>query len=119
MDDQDFVILVEFDDEQPTSNAPVYRDFGDRSGGAERGPVQRGEDGVDQERSRKAIDNAFQAVGWVAKKAAEALKAVAEPPDEAEFEFGIKLTTKAGIIVAQADAEFHIKARLVWRKKAE
>lgn len=68
------------------------------------------------EQSKEAIKNALKTVAWVAEKAKDTLDNTHHRPDEAELEFGIKVGSKAGYLVAQADAEFHIKAKLIWRK---
>jgi hypothetical protein len=68
------------------------------------------------EKSKQAIANALEVITWVGEKAKAALDAAHHQPDEAELEFGIKVGSKAGILVSQADSEFHIKAKLVWKK---
>jgi hypothetical protein len=39
-------------------------------------------------------------------------------PDEASVEFGLKLGTKFGIVVASGDAEANLKVSLKWKKSA-
>lgn len=69
--------------------------------------------------SKQAIENALKAITWISEKARDTLHAAHHKPNEAEIEFGIKIGTKAGIIVAQADSEFHIKVKLVWKNPPE
>lgn len=67
-------------------------------------------------KSREAVNKAFDTIKWVAQKADSTLKNLHEQPDEVELEFGIAITTKAGVMVLQDEAGFHIKAKLVWKK---
>lgn len=67
------------------------------------------------EESREAVNNALNTLKWVAGRAKTALDNMSEKPDEMELEFGIAITTKAGVLVLQSEAEFHIKAKLVWK----
>ena len=71
--------------------------------------------------SQKAVQKAFDTVKWVAKQATNTLDnldKLHQKPDEMELEFGIAITTKAGVLVMQGEAEFHIKAKLVWKKES-
>lgn len=101
MNKDEFVILVDFDE-------PGMRELG----------ITEITQAV-EEQSRQAIDNALKAITWIAEKTKAALDAAHQRPDKAEIEFGIKVGTKAGILVSEADAEFHIKAKLVWKKKED
>jgi hypothetical protein len=67
------------------------------------------------QKSKESIENALEVIKWVADKAKKALDAAHEKPDQAELEFGIKVGSKAGILVAEGSAEFHIKATLIWK----
>lgn len=96
---EDFVILVEFDEPGVKQVSTVTEMTAEMV-----------------EQSKEAIANALKAITWVGEKAKDALDAVHHAPDEAEIEFGIKVGSKAGVLVSQADAEFHIKATLVWKK---
>lgn len=97
MNDDNFMILVDFDE----------------AGLKEVSLSELSEAAVEQ--SKQAIANALKAVVWIGEKAKEVLSTAHHRPDEAELEFGIKVGSKAGILVSQADTEFHIKARLVWK----
>lgn len=104
MTDHDAVLLVELAEKK--SDGIAYR-------GEERGPQV-----LDRASSNQAIDNALNAIRLVAEKAKAALEAipVLQRPDEAELEFGIKIGTEGGLIVAKGTAEFHITAKLIWKK---
>lgn len=108
MTDQETVLLVELAEKK--SDGIAYR-----------GMEDRGPQVLDQAHSRWAIDNALNAIRLVAQKAKAALDGIdaSQRPDEAELEFGIKIGTEGGLIVAKGTAEFHITAKLIWRKKAE
>lgn len=70
-------------------------------------------------KSKDAAENALNAIGWVAKQARDAVSNLHEKPTTMEIEFGIKITTQAGVIIMSADGEFHIKAKLVWDNSAK
>ncbi|MCO5995020.1 CU044_2847 family protein [Actinoallomurus rhizosphaericola] len=40
----------------------------------------------------------------------------AEPPDVIAVEFGLKLTAKAGVVVAESTAEAHLKVTAEWHR---
>ncbi|MBK8031373.1 MAG: hypothetical protein IPK17_18155 [Chloroflexi bacterium] len=98
MNDENVSILVEYD--EPGWEQVGINDFG--------------KDQVEQ--AKVAVDNALNVVRWMAEKAREMLDAAHDRPDTVELEFGIKVGSKAGILVAQADVEAHIKAKVVWNK---
>ncbi|GAB4550285.1 MAG: CU044_2847 family protein [Anaerolineae bacterium] len=72
----------------------------------------------DPKEARDRISRALDSVKWMAQKTREAMRAVPllDAPDEVEIEFGVQIGAKAGVIVMQADSEFHFKVRLTWRK---
>jgi hypothetical protein len=95
-DTSDINIYVEFDDAERFVD--IARDFND----------------THTERAKEAIENSLQVIQWMADKTKCVLDAAHDKPNMAEVEFGIKVTSKAGILVAQAEADFHIKVKLVW-----
>lgn len=104
--------------QQPQDDILILVDFGDGymrdvANGDEPDPKEL-EDLDD--RSRKAVDTALKTVRWVAAKSKAAIDAMVDQPDEVELEFGIQIGTKAGVLVMQGTADFHIKARLVYKK---
>jgi hypothetical protein len=101
MNDDNLIILVDFD-EPGMAEVSLVGDLSETA----------------VEKSKAAIANALRVVTWVGEKAKAALDAAHDRPDEAELEFGIKVGSRAGVLVSQADSEFHIKARLVWKKPA-
>ena len=69
-----------------------------------------------REKSEQAVEQALDMIGWVADKAKVMLDKSHDRPDTVELEFGIRLGTKAGAIVLQGEADFHIKATVIWHK---
>jgi hypothetical protein len=65
--------------------------------------------------AKKAITKAFDAFHWVATKSQDAILAVGSKTDEVEVEFGIKVGSKAGVLVTQGNADAHIKVKLLWK----
>jgi hypothetical protein len=70
---------------------------------------------LSEKEQKEAIKNSLKAVKWVAEETKTLLKDATHRPDEAEIEVGIKITAKGGVLVVQGEAEFHIKARLLWK----
>ena len=99
----DVMIFVDFIDDDDTETMQVSR----------RNPGER------SKKSKEAIENALEGIAWVADGAKKVMKNVHNKPESMELEFGIKITTKAGILVAGTEGEFHIKAKLVWKKASE
>lgn len=63
--------------------------------------------------AEEGLDRALARVGPVARAIFHALKGIS--PDEVAVEFGIRLSAKAGIIIASADAEASLKLCLKWQ----
>jgi hypothetical protein len=45
------------------------------------------------------------------------LRELADSPDEAAVEFGVKLSTNAGVVFASAAAETNFVFKLTWKSK--
>lgn len=90
------IILVDFDDER----------------GSARG-VSRGESLADK--SEAAVKRSLRSIEWVGQELKEVLDKLHDRPDTVELEFGIKVSTEAGVLV-KGSGEAHIKAKLVWHK---
>jgi len=102
----DMQILVQFDDEAGLRQVNA----------ADADPEQLAELSG---KSREAVEKALGSIGWVADRTRAVLDAAVERPDVVELEFGIKISTKAGVIVVQGEGEFHIKAKLIWKKATD
>jgi hypothetical protein len=88
---------------------PVLVEVEDKRGGPQR--VSR--DGVILQAGRK-LEDALEAARPTVEAVLKALEGVAA--DEREVEFGLKLTTEAGAVVAKTAVEGHFVLRLVWRR---
>jgi hypothetical protein len=100
---EDVVVLVDFGDGQ-------LREVADDDELSEADLAKLGR------KSKDAVSEALATITWVAKQAKTVMGNLHDKPDEMELEFGIALTTKAGVIVLQGETQFHIKAKLVWKK---
>ena len=81
------------------------------------GPVMRG--GRAQDLVTKAdstLEQALSKIGPVTAAAFAQLRNVAEPPDEIDIEFGVKLSADVGAIIARTGGEANFQISLRWRK---
>lgn len=103
----DAIVLVQFD--------PAYDDVG---GTVKVSNVTVEKLVEDSKTSKVAVTNALNTIQWVIDEVKQVREKVdiVDRPNTMELEFGIKITTKAGVIVAGVEGEFHIKAKLVWNK---
>lgn len=98
----DSSILVEVDEPEP-----------------EGGMVQAARSGEISKASQTfeaALERIKPAAGTIIAK----LRSLADPPDEIDVEFGLKLSVEAGAFIASTGTEANLKVRLNWkRRKAE
>lgn len=101
IEDDDDVILVEFEDESGLSS--VSND-----------PAEL------LEKSQKAIERSMKTVHRMAKKAGKTIQGIpiSERPTTFQFQFGIKLSGELGAMVAKAGAEAAITVTMTWEHKA-
>jgi hypothetical protein len=81
------------------------------------GPVTRGgrrEDLVT--RADGTLEQALRRIGPVTAAAFEQLRQVANPPDEIDIEFGVKLSADLGAIIARTGGEANFQISLRWRR---
>ena len=98
-------------------NTLVLVDFVDERGQLRRVTNESEEDLAQLSgKSRDAVEKTLSTIDWVATKAKAMLDNATDKPDEVTLEFGISISTKAGVIVMQAEGEFHIKATITWKK---
>jgi len=100
VEDDDDVILVEFEDEsglQSVSDDPNEL----------------------LEKSKMAIERSMQTIQNMAKKAVKTIQGipVSERPSKVEFQFGIKMNGEAGAVVAKMGAEAAITVTMTWEHK--
>lgn len=61
------------------------------------------------------FEDAFSHVREAAITALKTFQDLPVGPDEVEIEFGVKLASEAGAVIAKAKAEGHLTVRLCWR----
>lgn len=66
----------------------------------------------------QSLESALQKIKPAASAVVAALRGLADSPDEITVEFGVKLSAKAGAILASADAEANYKVTLSWKSKS-
>jgi hypothetical protein len=64
------------------------------------------------------FESALQTVRSAAEGILHQLRSLAEPPDEVEVEFGVKMSAETGAIIAKASTEANFKINLTWKKDA-
>ncbi|HEY9799692.1 MAG TPA: CU044_2847 family protein [Leptolyngbyaceae cyanobacterium] len=67
--------------------------------------------------SAKALDKAMLTIRQMAKKTMDTIDTLSNKPSEVELEFGIKLNTEAGAIIAKTAGEASLKVKLLWERK--
>ena len=100
VEDDDEVILVEFEDEsglRSVSNDP--------------------EELLDK--SKMAIERSMETIQGMAKKAVRTIQGIpiSERPSKVEFQFGIKMNGEVGAVVAKVGAEAAITVTMTWEHK--
>lgn len=100
--DDDDVILVEFEDEsglRTVSNDPIEL----------------------LTKSQMAIERSMKTVKSMAKKAIKTIQEipVSERPSTVQFEFGIKFNGETGALVAKVGAEAAINVTMTWEHKGK
>ena len=69
------------------------------------------------ERADQSLDEALRRIQPAASALLGKLRGLAEPPDEVQIEFGVKLTGKAGAVLASASASANYRVTLTWTRK--
>ena len=69
------------------------------------------------ERATATFEEAFDRIKGPASSVLARMRSLAEPPDEVVVEFGVRLSAKAGAVIASADAEANFKITLTWRPR--
>jgi len=67
--------------------------------------------------SAKALDKAMLTIRQMAQKTMATIDTLSNKPSEVELEFGIKLNTEAGAIIAKTSGEASLKVKLLWERK--
>lgn len=69
------------------------------------------------QKSAQALDTAMLTIRQMAQKTMATIDTLANKPSEVELEFGIKLNTEAGAIIAKTSGEASLKVKLLWERK--
>ena len=81
------------------------------------GPVTRGGRGGDLiKQADGTLQQALSRIGPVTAAAFAQLRDMAEPPDEIDIEFGVKLSADVGAIIARTGGEANFQISLRWRR---
>ncbi|MFQ6102584.1 MAG: CU044_2847 family protein [Anaerolineae bacterium] len=67
------------------------------------------------EKAQQTFEAALEKVRPAAAVIIKKLRALHDPPDEIEVEFGLKMSAEAGAFVAAAGAEANYKVTLTWK----
>ena len=81
------------------------------------GPVTRGGRGLDEiVKADGTLEQALRRIGPVTVAAFDQLRQLANPPDEIDIEFGVKLHADLGAIIARTGGEANFQIALRWRR---
>ena len=104
--------LVEFDLEDGGS---IIVEVEEREAGG-MVPVSRGSEKM-MEKASQTFEAALDKVRPAAQTIIKKLRALHDPPDEVEVEFGLKMNAEAGAVVASGGVEANYTVKLTWKKK--
>jgi hypothetical protein len=65
--------------------------------------------------AQEGFENALSVIRTTADSVVGQIAGLATRPDEVGVEFGLKLTLKAGAVIASTEGEAHIQVSLTWR----
>jgi hypothetical protein len=102
--------LIQF---QTDSGATIYVESASDAG--IEGELQASATGILYERAARTLNDSLQHIRPFAETLMEQLADLPIKPAEMAVEFAIKLSTQAGVVVAQASAEGQITVKLVWK----
>ena len=78
-------------------------------------PASRGSEVV--QHAEETFTAALDKVRPAAQVIIEKLRTLHDPPDEVAVEFGLKMSAKAGAVVAAAGVEANYKVTLTWKRE--
>lgn len=70
------------------------------------------------EKAQHTFEAALDKINPVASAIIKKLRALHDPPDEIEVEFGLKMSADAGAIIAVAGIEANYKVTLTWKRES-
>jgi hypothetical protein len=68
------------------------------------------------QKTKDFLDNTFSQITAFSGKIADSIKNLDATPDEFEFEFAVKFSDDAGIIISSVSSEASITIKLKWTK---
>jgi len=68
------------------------------------------------EKAKQSFEAALDKIKPAAAAIVAKLRGLSDPPDEMEVEFGLKMSAKAGAMVAAAGTEANYKVTLKWKR---
>ena len=83
----------------------------------EGGTVRAARPGEVVEKALCTFEDALSALRPTVEGLIAKLAALSDPPDQTEVEFGLKLSARAGAVLASADAEGNYKLKLTWKRE--
>lgn len=104
--------LVEYKMED---GSEIWVELDEPEGAGSAAPVMRG--GKPMEKAKETFESALDKIKPAANAVISKLNDLADRPDEITVEFGIKLNTKVGFVLA-AGVEANYKVALTWKKSA-
>jgi mevalonate kinase len=69
------------------------------------------------EKATQKFEETLQRVKPATLAIISTLRELSDSPDEASVEFGVKLGSKAGVVIASAEAEANFVFKLTWKRK--
>lgn len=90
----------------------------DEPGGAEGGIVRAARPGEAVVRAGQTLEAAVEKIKPIATAFITRLREGVQAPDEIEVEFGIKLSTEAGVVITSSGMEANFKVTLTWTRQA-
>ncbi len=79
-------------------------------------PAARGGPGT-PEKAQQTFEAALDKIRPAAQALIQKLRALHDPPDQIQVEFGLKLNAQAGAFVAAASTEANYKVTLTWKRE--
>ncbi|MFF0205828.1 CU044_2847 family protein [Streptomyces sp. NPDC005017] len=78
------------------------------------GPVSRRQDAVT--RLPESLSDGLDRVRSFSEEVLTRLRSGTRPPDSVQVEFGLKLSAKAGLVIAESTGETHLTVTLQWQR---
>ncbi|TDB71325.1 CU044_2847 family protein [Micromonospora sp. KC723] len=70
-------------------------------------------------RAHETLESVLSGLRPLAEAVLADLRAAAQPPDRVSVEFGVKLSAKAGLVVASGTSEANLKVQVEWNRAGD